>query len=90
MKSMVDATNTCTAKTNTHVRTHKDLREWGSLIIIIIIIIIIIMLIIVIMIITIITNSFYDAFNKSWCMNKFRNNQLNLEINIVNKHKHSV
>ena len=62
MKSMVDATNTCTAKTNTHVRTHKDLRERGSLIIIIIIII---MLIIVIMIITIITNSFYDAFNKS-------------------------
>ena len=60
MKSMVDATNTCTAKTNTHVRTHKDLRERGSLIIIIII-----MLIIVIMIITIITNSFYDAFNKS-------------------------
>ena len=62
MKSMVDATNTCTAKTNTHVRTHKDLRERGSLIIIIIIII---MLIIVIMIITIITNSFYDTFNKS-------------------------
>ena len=60
MKSMVDATNTCTAKTNTHVRTHKDLRERGLLIIIIII-----MLIIVIMIITIITNSFYDAFNKS-------------------------
>ena len=60
MKSMVDATNTCTAKTNTHVRTHKDLRERGSLIIIIII-----MLIIVIMIITIITNSFYDTFNKS-------------------------
>ena len=81
MKSMVDATNSCAAKTNTHVRTHKDLREWGSLII---------MLIIVIMIITIITNSFYDTFNKSWCMNKFRNNQLNLEINIVNKHKHSV
>ena len=27
MKSMVDATNACTAKTNTHVRTHKDLRE---------------------------------------------------------------
>ena len=60
MKSMVDATNTCTAKTNTHVQTHKDLRERGSLIIIIII-----MLIIVIMIITIITNSFYDTFNKS-------------------------
>ena len=60
MKSMVDATNTCTAKTNTHVRTHKDLRERGSLIIIIII-----MLIILIMIITIITNSFYDTFNKS-------------------------
>ena len=60
MKSMVDATNSCAAKTNTHVRTHKDLRERGSLIIIIII-----MLIIVIMIITIITNSFYDTFNKS-------------------------
>ena len=27
MKSMVNATNTCTAKTNTHVWTHKDLRE---------------------------------------------------------------
>ena len=60
MKSMVDATNSCAAKTNTHVRTHKDLRERGLLIIIIII-----MLIIVIMIITIITNSFYDTFNKS-------------------------